>query len=190
MSGIMIVDDDVVSVMELEEILSNRSYKLAGTAFSGVEAVEMAKQLKPDLILMDIKMPGVLDGISASELILEDYDLPIIFITGHDDQEILERASKLNPAAYIVKPFIGKQIITAIEMALLTIHAKNNNTEKRFSTAETPIVNLIKKGKTSKEIAMLLNLSKKTVDWHRTNIRAKLEIDAKEDLFSYFQKKI
>ena len=197
---IMIVDDNVVSVMELEEALSAHGYQVVGVAGTGIEAVKLAPELAPDLILMDIKMPGGMDGISAAEKIIQHIDIPIIFFTGHDDEELLERASRLNPAGYLLKPFVGRQIIAAIEIALRSAEESGTGMGKLqgesegqsfpkilLTPAESRIANLIKEGKSSKEIAKLLKVNRKTVDWHRTNIRKKFKLNDKENLFSYLQ---
>ncbi len=201
MAGILIVDDDVVSVMELEEALSAHKYDVLGVAYNGLEAVEMERNLRPDLVLMDIKMPGDLDGISTADIILQQRDIPIIFVSGHDNEEFLERASQLAPAGYILKPFIRKQLIATIEIALraaekqkLTDDAIDRRWNRRLAAsamltaAETQVANHIKMGKNSADISKLLSLSKKTVDWHRTNIRKKLGLNHKENLFSHLQK--
>lgn len=187
MSGIMIVEDNVVSVMELEEALRSHSYELAGVASSGLEAVSMQRETEPDLILMDIKMPGTLDGISAAEQILSYNDIPIIFVTGYDDEEILERASHLNPAGYILKPFVSKQIIAAVRIALRGRKFRKRHPWIRLTPCEMHVAELIREGKSSKEIAGLLKLSKRTIDWHRANIRKAFHLSSEQSLFSYLR---
>ena len=197
----MIVDDNVVCVMELEEALSHHSFHVVGIAYSGAEAVEKAEALKPNLVLMDIEMPGGFDGIDAAEKILQQNDIPIIFVTGHDDEELLERAARLNPAGYILKPFVERQIIATIQIAFRSIEKPalkvaefsgesncSSFPDACLTVTESRVVNLIKAGKSSKDIAQSLKISRKTVDWHRNNIRRKLKLNNRESLFSYFQK--
>lgn len=193
---IMIVDDNFVSVMELGEFLEEKDYDVVGTAVSGLEAVQLEKTLDPDLILMDIEMPGDFDGISASECILKKRYVPIIFVTGHDDEKILKKASKLPHAGYILKPFSERQIEATVKIALSSkneemafsdkSYPSQKNTETQFplSSAEWRVANLVKSGKTSKEIAKELKISKRTVDWHRINIRSKLNLMPEASLFA------
>ena len=93
-------------------------YKVVGTASSGEGSISMAKSLNPDLVLMDIVMPGKLDGIEASEIITKELDIPVIFLTAYDDKQILDRAKKIGAFGYILKPFQEKEIKANIELAL------------------------------------------------------------------------
>ncbi|MFH1082793.1 MAG: response regulator [Pseudomonadota bacterium] len=115
---IMIVDDDVTITTELEEFLFSRGYQVVGTTFSGDEAIEMAAKLRPDLILMDIDMPGKTDGITAAEEIRSSLDIPVLFLTGRSEGEVIERAKRAEPLGYIMKPFNEKQIDAAVQIAL------------------------------------------------------------------------
>jgi CheY-like chemotaxis protein len=125
MPNILIVDDNVVFVVELEETLSDLGYQVAGVASTGFEAIQMAKEVRPDLVLMDIEMPGEIDGISAARNILAEERIPIIFLTGHVEEELLQRASRVTTDGYIVKPFHDRQLLGAMEVAL----RKNENHE-------------------------------------------------------------
>jgi two-component system, cell cycle sensor histidine kinase and response regulator CckA len=118
MSGILIVDDDFTIKVLLEEMLMAMGYEVAGVAKNGVQAVEMAQALNPDLILMDIVMPGKMDGIAAAEKIKQKSDIPIIFMTGFDRPEYVERVKKTEPFGYIMKPFQEGEIRAAVEIAL------------------------------------------------------------------------
>ena len=87
MPKIMIVDDDSTIQMELEEYLAHMDYTVVGTADTGEGAIEMAREMKPDLVLMDINLPGEMDGISAAQKIKEEMDVAVVFITGFGDPE-------------------------------------------------------------------------------------------------------
>ena len=97
MASILIVDDELTTRLELDEMLTAAGYHVAGGAETGRQAVEMAGELAPDLILMDIVMPGRLDGISAAEIIKADSNIPIIFLSGYGDPEFVERAKRVEP---------------------------------------------------------------------------------------------
>ncbi|MBE0517565.1 MAG: response regulator, partial [Methanophagales archaeon] len=118
MHKILVVDDEVVITTQLEERLTYMGYEVVGRASSGNEAIEMAKSLMPDLILMDIVMPGKLDGIDAASTIKAELDTPIIFLTAYADDKFVERAKNVEPFGYIVKPFHESEIKAAVEVAL------------------------------------------------------------------------
>jgi AmiR/NasT family two-component response regulator len=118
MHRILVVDDEVVISTQLEEHLTAMGYEVVGRAASGEEAVEHAKHLKPDLILMDIVMPGEIDGISAAGTIRTELDIPVIFLTAYADDKFVERAKNVEPMGYILKPFREEEVKAAIEVAL------------------------------------------------------------------------
>ena len=118
MSKIMVVDDEVIVTTQLEERLSLLGYEVVGRASSGETCVETARKLRPDLILMDIVMPGKLDGIDASKAIKRELDIPVIFVTAYSDDQLIGRARETEPYGYILKPFQEKELKAAIEVAL------------------------------------------------------------------------
>lgn len=118
MSKLMLVDDEVIIASQLEKRLTAMGYEVVGKAFSGEESVEMAKDLRPDLILMDIVMPGKLDGIDAAETIKSELGIPVIFLSAHANDEYIKRAKKVEPYGYVLKPFQEAEIRTAVEIAL------------------------------------------------------------------------
>ena len=118
MPKIMIVDDDAAIQEALKGYLAHMDYSVAGTTDSGAGAVEMAREVKPDLILMDIVLPGEMDGISAAQEIKAESDIPIVFITGYGDRECVEKAQEIKPFGYVMKPFGQEEIGAVIEIAL------------------------------------------------------------------------
>jgi len=118
MQRIMVVDDEASLTAYLEECLEFMGYKVVGRASSGESAVDMAKQFRPDLILMDIVMPGKLDGIDASRIINAEMDIPIIFLTAYADDNFIKRAKNTAPYGYIVKPFQEAELKATIEITL------------------------------------------------------------------------
>jgi signal transduction histidine kinase/DNA-binding response OmpR family regulator len=126
MNKILVVDDEATITMQLEERLTAMGYEVCGTASSGEEAVELARALRPDIILMDIMMSkDGMDGIQASEKIKEELDIPVIFLTAYSDDEIVCRAKRIEPFGYILKPFETMEVRSNIEIAL-----QKHNTEK------------------------------------------------------------
>jgi CheY-like chemotaxis protein len=118
MHKILVVDDEVVITTQLEEHLTAMGYEVVGRAGSGEEAIKLAKRLTPDLILMDIVMPGEIDGISAAGTIRAELDIPVIFLTAFADDKFVERAKNVEPMGYILKPFKEDEVKAAIEVAL------------------------------------------------------------------------
>ena len=118
MARILIVDDEWTTRLQLTEMLSAAGYSVAGEAETGRQAVEMAGKLQPDLILMDIVMPGDMDGISAAEIIKGDSNIPIVFISGFGDPEYIDRAKRLEPFGYVMKPFDETEVKAFVEIAL------------------------------------------------------------------------
>ena len=125
MFNILIVDDEIDFLTYLDETLTGMGYEIAGMAITGESAVENARLLRPDLILMNIVMPGQLDGIEASKIIHDEMNVPIIFVTSQTEKHFIERAKQVNPAAYLLKPVRENELEIAIELALYnsrTIH--------------------------------------------------------------------
>ena len=118
MHKIMVVDDEAVIACQMEEYLRSVGYNVVGQTFSGQASIDMARGFMPDLILMDIVMPGELDGIDAARIIKEELDIPVIFVTAYDKDEFIERAKAVEPLGYIVKPLQMGAIKAAIEIAL------------------------------------------------------------------------
>lgn len=118
MSRILVVDDEAIITMQLEERLSELGYTVVGMAASGEEAIERARASRPDLVLMDIVMPGKLNGVDAAEVISRELDIPVVFVTSYADDTILEKAKTVLPYGYIIKPFNELEIKAAIEVAL------------------------------------------------------------------------
>ncbi len=115
---ILIVEDEGVVAMEIEARLKNLGYAVAAVASSGEEAIEKAVETHPDLVLMDIKLRGGMDGVEAAEQIRARFDIPVIYLTAHADNDTLRRAKVTEPFGYIIKPFEERELYTNIEIAL------------------------------------------------------------------------
>ena len=118
MARILIADDDLITRMELSEMLDAAGHDLVGEAETGQQAIQMARTFHPDLIVMDIVMPGGMDGITAAERIKKESDTAIVFISGYGDPEYIERAKRLEPFGYVMKPFEEREVKAFIEIAL------------------------------------------------------------------------
>ena len=114
---ILLAEDEVISRMDLREMLENLGYSVIGEAGDGVAAVNLARTLKPDLVIMDIKMPE-LDGITAAETLAQERVTPVLLLTAYSDKEFVDRAVDAGVMGYLVKPFAEAQLKPAIEVAL------------------------------------------------------------------------
>ncbi|MBN1873814.1 MAG: PAS domain S-box protein [Anaerolineae bacterium] len=115
---ILIVEDDYLIIRSLQWLLQVAGYEVAGVAVSGTEAIEQAALLYPDLILMDIRLKGDMDGIETVARIQERQDVPVIYLTGQADEDTLQRAKITAPFGYLLKPVGSDELHRAIEIAL------------------------------------------------------------------------
>lgn len=115
---ILVVEDERIIALNLKESLESLGYSVVGIAASGKKAVEKATELHPDLVLMDIRLKGNMDGIQAAEQIWQRLTIPVIYVTGHSDRGTLERAKVTAPFGYILKPIKERELAIAIETAL------------------------------------------------------------------------
>ncbi len=117
-SRILIVEDEGISALHLEAKLQELGYEAAGTADSATEAIKMAGELRPDLVLMDIKLKGELDGVEAGNRIQQKFGIPVVYLTAYSDEETVTRARRTAPFGYLIKPIQENMLRTTIEMAL------------------------------------------------------------------------
>ena len=187
---ILIADDDVAITIHLEELLTEKGYMIVGIAFSGDEAILLAKKHHPTVAIMDIKMPGNLDGIETAQKLRHEMNIPVIFLSGHDDYALIKRAKRVEPLSFLLKPINDRQILAELEIALFKI--KSDRERQLFTRGSFPgevpdryagltpteirVAGQIRKGKTTKEVASYLDISEQTVMRHRKNIRKKLKL--------------
>lgn len=115
---ILVVDDEAVIITQMEELLVSLGYDVVAKASSGDDAVRLAGELRPDAVLMDIVMPGKLDGIAACGEIQSKYDIPVILLTAYGDDKHVARAKTVRPYGYILKPSPNDQIKATLEIVL------------------------------------------------------------------------
>lgn len=128
--NVLIVEDEIIVAQDLQITLENLGYSVPVIVDSGELAIQQAAQTQPNLILMDIRIIGELDGIATAQIITEQFDIPIIYMTAHSDTATLERAKLTSPFGYIIKPFEQREVHTMIEIALykhnMEKHLKEN----------------------------------------------------------------
>lgn len=204
---ILIVDDHPLIVDGIKAMLdSTKEFKIIGDANDGNEAILKAKQLKPDVIFMDISLPG-LSGIETTKLILQSLpDTKIIALTQHEDKEYIQQMKNAGTLGYLLKNSKKSEFIEAIiavskgenyysrkiaDLLLNNFFSNGKitgNDEKlnvRLTNRETEIVRMIAEEKSNQEIADELNISLRTVETHRKNLMQKLNIKSVVSLVKY-----
>ena len=133
-ANILIVEDEAVVAADLAGKLERAGYRTIAVASDGEDAIETAKALGPDLVLMDIRLAGSLDGIKAAERIQAFRSIPIVYLTAHSDMATLRRAAATEPFGYILKPFDERDVTTQIEIALYKHQAERRlrESEERY----------------------------------------------------------
>ncbi|WP_244312441.1 ANTAR domain-containing response regulator [Microbispora hainanensis] len=129
---VVIAEDEALIRLDLKEMLEEDGYAVVGEAGDGETAVKLAVELRPDLVILDVKMP-VLDGISAAERIVSERIAPCLILTAFSQRDLVERARDAGAMAYLVKPFTKGDLVPAIEMAV-SRHEEIAALEKEVST--------------------------------------------------------
>jgi two-component system, response regulator PdtaR len=115
--SVVIAEDEALIRLDLKEMLEEEGYVVAGEVGDGAAAVDLAQKLRPDLVIMDVKMPG-LDGISAAEQISAQRLAPVVILTAFSQRDLVRRASDAGALAYLIKPFTKADLVPAIEVAV------------------------------------------------------------------------
>ncbi len=122
---VVIADDDVITRLDIREALEFQGYEVIGEAADGIDAVELCSQLKPDVILLDVKMP-VMDGLTAAKLIAgAQNEIAVIMITAYNDRQFVDKAGEFGALGYLVKPIDEKSLTPTIEIALRRLREFN-----------------------------------------------------------------
>jgi response regulator NasT len=114
---VLIAEDEALIRLDLKEMLEEAGYDVVGEAADGEQAIQLTEEHRPDLVILDVKMPG-LDGISAAAQIVGTAAAPVIMLTAFSQRELVERAAKAGAMAYLVKPFDKSDLVPAIEVAI------------------------------------------------------------------------
>lgn len=125
MISIFLVEDEAIVALDLKNHLERLGYSVLGSVPSGEEALDLLKELKPDLIIMDIKLQGKLDGIDTAAILNKRYGIPFIILSAYSDEGIIERAKHVEPYGYIIKPYRNNNLRASIEMAMYRAKMKN-----------------------------------------------------------------
>jgi len=195
----------------IKAMLRNESsLEIVGEARDGRQAVELVKQLKPDVLLMDVSMPDMNGFDATSRVHQSDPSVKVLILTMHDDEELVVRCLEAGAAGYILKDAPAAQLLYAIETVqkgerylspvvlkkVIEGYAKNTSgrpqtSYDRLSPREREVLKLLAEGLSVKDIAARLDLSVKTVDVHKTNLMKKIDVHDRSQLIKYaIQKKL
>lgn len=138
-ANVLVIEDEKIVSIDIQQSLKKLGYNVVGSADTGEKAIELALELKPDVILMDIMLKGDMTGIQAADAIKKEIDVPIVYLTAYTDEATLAKAKLTEPNGYIIKPFKDVDINTNIEMAIYK-HNKEAQVKKErdllYSIAE------------------------------------------------------
>ncbi|WP_298936010.1 response regulator transcription factor [uncultured Ruegeria sp.] len=194
---VLIVDDHPMVAEGIQSILeSYDEIAVVGTLGSGQAAVDQATQLAPDVVLMDLNMPG-LGGLSATEIILEQLpETRVLILSMHDSPEYISTALNHGAKGYILKDVPTEEIKQAIDAVMrgeqylctgasLSLQPKGDSTREALTGREQTILLELAQGKSNKQVAQTLDISVRTVETHRKNIKRKLGISSTAGLTRY-----
>jgi DNA-binding NarL/FixJ family response regulator len=210
MLRILIADDHEVARRGIRALLENHpGWEVCGEAKDGREAVELARRTNPDLILLDIGMPN-LNGLEAARQVLaESPDIAILILTMHDSDQVVREVLRAGARGFLLKSDAGRDLVAAVEALQLQRtffttrvsqmvldgfldrdprpenDANDDEGSDVLTGREREVIQLLAEGKTSKEVAVTLNLSVKTAETHRTNLMRKLGLHSVADLTRY-----
>ncbi len=194
---VLIVDDHPMVAEGIQSLLeSYDEVEVVGTLSNGQDAVDQATRLRPDVILMDLNMPG-LSGLSATEIILERLpDTRILILSMHDSPEYISTALSHGAKGYVLKDVPTEEIKQAIDAVMRgerylctgasgSLEPKDGNAREALTGREQTILLELAQGKSNKEVALALDISVRTVETHRKNIKRKLGISSTAGLTRY-----
>ena len=130
---ILIVEDEMVIAANISLQLTTLGYEVAGIVPRGEEAILQIKQNQPDIVLLDICLKGDIDGIETAQIMQNDYDIPIIYLTANADEDNFNRAKTTNPYAFISKPFKKLDLQRAIELTALKVQTDTHFKDEKLS---------------------------------------------------------
>jgi diguanylate cyclase (GGDEF)-like protein/PAS domain S-box-containing protein len=173
--NILIVEDEKIIALDLQRRLERFGYSVVGMASDGQEAINLARERGPDIILMDIMLAGAMDGIEAAKQIRAQLGIPVIFLTAYTDEKTLERAKEVEPFGYILKPFKERELYTTIDIALYknSIDKKLRKQERLFSAILHSINNGIIATGTDLSIQFMNAIAEEITGWKEAQAKGR-----------------
>jgi YesN/AraC family two-component response regulator len=134
-SKVLIVEDERLVAQHIAQLLKSDGYEICAIASDGATALKKIAEFYPDLILLDIRIKGEIDGVEVAERIKSLYSIPVVYLTAFSDGETLERAQKTNPQGYVIKPFRRQQLISTLAIAIANHQQQKKLEEETLSTS-------------------------------------------------------
>ena len=128
---ILVVEDQRLIAADIENTLKKLGYVVVGNVSSGEDAISTSDQVRPELVLMDVRLRGEMDGIQAAEIIRDRFNVPVVYLTAYADEETILRAKKTTPFGYLVKPFNERELRATIEIAFYTHQMERTLADER-----------------------------------------------------------
>lgn len=185
---VLIVEDEPVIAENIAVYLNNGDFVVSGIAYDDEEAKKQLLHNTPDAVLLDINLDSEEDGIAIADYINKNIEIPFLFLTSYSDKETLDRAKKVEPWGYIVKPFNEKSLLASLQIAVSNFAARSNRTVPTLlfekinrhlidpvTEREFEVLQLIYQGHTNQQIAQQLFVSLNTVKRHINNAYLKLD---------------
>lgn len=189
---ILIVEDEAIIAQNIAVYLDTNDFMVSGIAYDDEEAMHQLRHNTPDAVILDINLDSETDGIQIADYINKNTRVPFLFLTSHADRDTLERAKKVEPWGYVVKPFNEKTLLATLEIALSNFAQRSNqmipgiNLEKinkhlinPVSEREFDVLRHIYEGKPNRLIAEALFVSLNTVKKHINNTYIKLDVNSR-----------
>jgi PAS domain S-box-containing protein len=173
---ILIVEDEGITAEDIKDYLNSLGYDILAICSTGEDAIEKARELDPDLVLMDIMLAGVVDGIQAAELIREQYGIPVVYLTAYSDPQTLERAKITEPYGYVLKPFDQRDLQIAVEIALHkhTMQSKILESQRWLSTTVASVHEALIAVDSSYRILTMNQAAEKLTGWNATDAHGRI----------------
>jgi DNA-binding NarL/FixJ family response regulator len=198
---VLIVEDDRLVALDLESMLRDFGFSPCSTAHSAEEALRVATDQAPELVLMDIRLEGEADGVWAAQHLRDQLGLRVIYLTANSDLSTVERAKATEPCGYLLKPIRPLDLRCCLELALDQVRRERSTRPSqpkqsspvtsgdkeplaKLSGRELEVLTLIARGHTSKDIAQTLHIGKPTVDTYRSRLTEKLGVRSRTELVS------
>ncbi len=170
---ILIVEDEALVAADIKDRLTRKGYRVVGVAETGEQAVASARELKPDLVLSDIRLAGEMDGIEAADCIRRELNTPVVFLTAHGDRPTTQRAEAADPFGYVLKPFHDEELQTAIEIAQYRheMEQRVKQAERLLAATLSSIADGVIAGDTAGHITFLNRAAEELTGWSLDEVR-------------------